>query len=99
MKKQKTQKQTIIFPCKDCENETFRSEYYMVYDLVWEIAHKEKESRDGFLCIGCLEKRIGRQLIANDFIDYPVNSLSFSIKSDRLMNRLGYVGLDTDYVI
>lgn len=41
----------------------------MVLDDLWESARMNK----GFLCIGCLEKRIGRKLKPNDFIDSRIN--------------------------
>lgn len=43
------------------------------------------------LCIGCLEKRIGRTLTACDFTDCPVNDLNdphWADRSKRLLNRL-----------
>jgi len=46
-----------------------RWEHYMVRDRVWKAAGM----RDGFLCIGCLENRIGRRLTARDFTSAPIN--------------------------
>jgi hypothetical protein len=56
-----------------------RHEYYMVRDRVWA----EAGMRTGivyhyggggdYLCIGCLEQRIGRKLHFADFTDVPVN--------------------------
>ena len=40
------------------------------------------------LCIGCLEKRIGRTLCRTDFIDAPINDPNEHQHSDRLRNRL-----------
>ncbi len=37
----------------------------MVHDHVWHAAGMA--DADGFLCIGCLEARLGRTLIAADF--------------------------------
>jgi len=34
----------------------------------------------GMLCIGCLEKRMGRQLCAKDFTNYPINFMFPSSK-------------------
>src|SRR5262249_8250918 len=67
-------------PCSDCGIATapegwFRSppwEWYMVQDHVWAAAGMG--STDGFLCIGCLEARLGRSLGAADF------------RSDMVMN-------------
>jgi hypothetical protein len=57
-----------------------KSEYYMVRDDVWRAAGMpEREpmpyskSPGDFLCIGCLEARLGRALTASDFADAPIN--------------------------
>ena len=42
---------------------------------------------DGMLCIGCLEKRIGRKLRRQDFTDCPLNEIT-ETKSLRLQDRL-----------
>jgi hypothetical protein len=47
-----------------------RSEIYTLRDAVWKAA----EMGDGCLCIGCLEKRLGRRLKPKDFKrDHPFN--------------------------
>jgi hypothetical protein len=46
-------------------------EYYMVHDRVWEHA---TNGLDGHLCIGCLERRLGRTRQASDFPARPVNT-------------------------
>lgn len=49
-----------------------------------------------YLCIGCLEARIGRRLSASDFTEYPVNSPSV-LSSPRLNQRLvGWGGINTE---
>lgn len=65
-------------PCHDCGEDTTpclgqrgcrhvgRWEWYMVRDDVWPDV-------DGFLCIACLEQRLGRMLTADDFTDAHVN--------------------------
>jgi hypothetical protein len=40
------------------------------------------------LCIGCLEKRIGRTLMSSDFTDAPINDPNDPDISDRLRDRL-----------
>ena len=51
-----------------------RAEVYTVEPKVWEAAGMELMG--GCLCIGCLEKRIGRTLTAKDFVrGHPFNSL------------------------
>jgi hypothetical protein len=77
----------LAFTCKDCAvNTSAIGEYYMVTDDLWAKAGMAPDG--GMLCIGCLETRIGRQLIAKDFPDYPVNAIGFSSKSERLMSRI-----------
>ena len=84
-------------PCKDCGVETLpvdgrRAEWYMVKPDVWADAGMTT----GFLCIGCLETRLGRQLTREDFTDCPVNNPSladtpryaFSYRTPRLVSRL-----------
>lgn len=75
------------FDCLDCRvNTSDIEEYYMVTDRVWEEATQENE-RDEMLCIGCLENRLGRKLIGNDFSGAPINRLK-SERSERLRDRL-----------
>jgi hypothetical protein len=56
--------------CVDCGTDTLptgwhrRAEYYSVHDEVWAAAGMQFE---GFLCIGCLEVRVGRRLTRSDF--------------------------------
>jgi hypothetical protein len=85
--------------CTDCGTETLSvepdvpTEYYMVHDDVWEAARMPDH---GFLCIGCLEARLGRQLHSGDFTECPMNDLAinrtdryaWSWRSDRLQNRM-----------
>jgi hypothetical protein len=75
--------------CLDCKEETtFRAdkadEYYMVHNALWLKAHP---ARDGKLCIGCLEQRLGRRLKADDFTDAPINTAGRG-HSKRLKSRL-----------
>jgi hypothetical protein len=85
-------------PCRDCYAATMppwtpdaRYEWYMVHDHVWSAAGMG----GGYLFIGCLEHRLGRQLTAADFTGAPVNSLgpevshyAWSQRSGRLLARL-----------
>jgi hypothetical protein len=50
-----------------------RSEIYTVKPAVWKAAGMEEMA--GCLCIGCLEKRIGRTLVPKDFMRHEFNSL------------------------
>jgi hypothetical protein len=86
----------IATPCKDCGLDTTpctgrrgcrhkgRWELYMVYDDVWDAARM----CDGYLCIGCLERRLGRCLTPADFPPLPVND-PVDWDSDRLAARKG----------
>lgn len=77
-------------PCKDCGVNTHRHrgirEYYMVTTQVWCEAHKPNKPEAGFLCIGCLEKRLGRELNAQDFDPAPINYIF--TQSIRLKDRV-----------
>jgi hypothetical protein len=62
-----------------------RSEIYMVRNKVWAAAGMEPGG--GCLCIGCLEKRLGRQLRPKDFQPrHPFNEMPGTA---RLMDRRG----------
>jgi hypothetical protein len=62
-----------------------RSEVYMVRDAVWKKAGMKPFG--GCLCIGCLEKRLGRKLKPKDFDAHPVNGMP---GSRRLLKRRKY---------
>lgn len=53
--------------CYDCEEVDI--DYYMIKDNLWD----EYGSGDYFLCIPCLEKRMGRELEAKDFTNCMAN--------------------------
>lgn len=78
------------FYCMDCGNDISIwgiAEWFMVSNSVWERSGAGKEDD---LCVGCLEKRIGRKLTSYDFGgtgSFPVNSL-FE-QSPRLRDRMG----------
>lgn len=89
----------MLTPCLDCGAETLSdepgvpTEYYMVHKEVWKAAGAPLA---GYLCIGCLEVRLGRQLCRSDFTDARVNDLTYrnrvrhcwSWRSKRLVDRL-----------
>ena len=84
-------------PCLDCGLPTWnplgKSEWYMVRDEIWGESGAptrlviSAETKGYYLCIGCLEARLGRKLTRDDFTDAPVNELS-RFSSDRLNERL-----------
>ena len=63
---------------------TEHCEIYTVRDSVWKASGMEPMS--GCLCIGCLEKRIGRTLRPKDFTRHVFNKLP---GTERLMQRRG----------
>src|SRR5262245_61782900 len=89
----------IVSTCADCSLGTIRiGEWHMVHGDVWEQAWAgRRKSWQGrvpgteILCIGCLERRIGRTLVASDFIpDVPANDPSKDNISDRMRTRLRF---------
>jgi len=72
--------------CVDCRVNTDEiAEYYMVQFDLWESAGMDPDG--GMLCIGCLEERLGRELVGADFLDAPINKGYFP-RSDRFLARL-----------
>ncbi len=66
--------------CRDCRVDTFDmpgnsdyylTEYYMVHDDVWAVAGMT--TLGGFLCVGCLQTRLGRPLTGDDLTDCEPN--------------------------
>lgn len=70
-------------------------EYMVLVDKYKEdqyIAHEDidifEKATGGMLCIGCLETRLGRRLVPEDFLDAPINNpLAFEM-STRLRSRV-----------
>lgn len=101
-----------ISPCFDCGKNTtpprsFTWEWYMVENSVWEAAGMPADTSAAppagadhkhgfFLCVACIEKRLGRPLAPDDFTDAPVNDpmvfddspLMFRRKVDLSVERL-----------
>lgn len=72
--------------CMDCGVDTGKiREMYMVRRTLWRAVVPDGR---GFLCVGCLEERIGRRLDAYDFDALALN-LGSRGKSERLRDRLG----------
>lgn len=73
--------------CLDCKSDTGRmhEHYYVNLDL-WLLC---VGSKTGMLCIGCLEKRLGRRLRPGDFTDAHINNPRLYPMSDRLRDRIG----------
>lgn len=56
------------FHCDDCG--LTPPPPFMVHDAVWAAAGMKEK---GHLCFGCLEVRLGRPLVIEDFTTYPIN--------------------------
>jgi hypothetical protein len=66
---------------------SFACEVYTVKQEIW--AASGIDPNGGCLCIGCLEKRIGRRLEPSDFLDYSgLNLLPVHVYTPRLASRL-----------
>lgn len=77
--------------CLDCSIDTIDTgEYYMLRSDLWRGL---TGSRYGYLCIGCLEARLGRRLRLDDFMLCPLNCMIDAgtfhrASSARLRDRL-----------
>lgn len=57
--------------CDDCHG---YQDDYMVTDEIWALSGIGPNDGDGLLCLSCLEERIGRYLVPDDFPDWiPAN--------------------------
>jgi hypothetical protein len=74
----------VSLDCVDCGAD-FDEYDYIVEDAVWAASGLKPDG--GLLCIGCLERRLGRRLKRDDFESKPFNEISSS-KSLRLRDRL-----------
>jgi hypothetical protein len=93
---------TALAWCKDCRrNIGGLGEWCLLKNSVWERAWPGTGQKSScakmpmkhFLCIGCIEKRIGRRLTRRDFDmrskhNRPLPNRQFPM-SQRLRNRLG----------
>jgi hypothetical protein len=72
--------------CVDCKADIVKlSEHYFVNNHVW---NQVMDSERGFICIGCLEKRLKRELNMNDFTSCHINNPKLYSMSNRLVSRL-----------
>jgi hypothetical protein len=80
----------LTAPCLDCQADTLKiDEFYMVSRDLWLMAVPDEDHEmTKYLCIGCLEIRIGRQLRASDFLDVPMNWPGNNVMSERYRDRL-----------
>jgi hypothetical protein len=78
------------FLCVDCDRcvDAIDEYAYMVTDELWQSL---RVSTDAMLCIGCLERRVGRELEPDDFSPVLLNVEGTGMpRSDRLRARLGH---------
>jgi len=78
MAKRKPRVMGRIFQCNDCEtnlhtrltgllgSSSWSGDWFMVKNSVWRASQRKGACR--FLCVSCLEDRIGRKLSAADFM-------------------------------
>jgi hypothetical protein len=80
----------VEFECADCGVNTLDiGEYYQLEDEVWDLTGIGPRIGDGMLCIGCVELRLGRELVRADFHPCPLNeSPDWLEQSPRLRSRL-----------
>ena len=74
--------------CLDCDEDVIEmGEMFMVRDDVWLEANPDS---NGMLCVGCIEKRLGRRLETGDFTDVEINRTGH--RSHRLRTRMSAEG-------
>lgn len=85
----------VLTRCCDCGLGTNTAgEWYMVRSDIWDQAWSDRRKPwhrvpgQEVLCIGCLEQRLGRTLMACDFTDAEVNDVGKGNISERMRNRL-----------
>ena len=71
--------------CIDCGFNTC-GEYFVVRHDLWRQAVGSPKA--GKLCVTCLEERLGRRLVPDDFLGCPANDRRWR-KTDRLRERMG----------
>ena len=61
-----------VHRCKDCKVDVFESpkNHYMITFYLW----KQYGVGKGFLCMDCIEHRIGHKLKKEDLLDCPLNT-------------------------
>jgi RNA polymerase sigma-32 factor len=83
----------VPHPCSDCGVDVHKiCEWYKVHDELWDRAHKHAPRKArGFLCVSCLEGRIGRELTPADFTDALCNNpkIAGNVMSPHLRARVG----------
>jgi hypothetical protein len=80
-------KRDKLKPCACCGVSTAKlGEHFYLKNEVWFKVHPTER---GFLCIGCIESKLGRKLVRNDFTDASINKPQRGVEmSLRLIQRL-----------
>ena len=74
--------------CNDCGVNVIKiGEYYMLSPEIW--SDRLNLTWCDNLCIGCVEKRLGRKLTMRDFGSFPANPRGFAT-STRYLERMNY---------
>ena len=69
--------------CMDCGSDV-TDEFFMIHHTLWA----QYVDRKGWICVPCVEHRMGRISIRDDFILCPINVTTFR-KTARLLERMG----------
>ena len=78
------------YRCAGCRLDVLEHrEIFVLDDNVWHALAGTDANK--FLCLACVETRLGRQLRPSDFPNWPVNRYGMFGKghSDRLRERMG----------
>jgi hypothetical protein len=77
--------------CLDCHQDLAKMEELFIFDIkVWNKAVGRKD-RHKFLCVGCLEDRLGRRLRPEEFPDCEENTTPCLFRSHRLIDRMTWL--------
>lgn len=73
--------------CLDCKVDTGKIyEHYFINTDTWLSVVGSKK---GMVCVGCLEKRLGRKLVSSDFPKVTINDPKYAKNmSLRLLSRI-----------
>lgn len=85
--------------CRNCIVDVGKiNEYaYVVTSEIWsKVAPDDTDSMGYYLCVTCLERRLGRELLAGDFTAFPLNWLPCFVRSKKLSERLSRQGKPSD---
>lgn len=68
--------------CSSCRR---MNQPYMIQEELWK---QIKKPREMYLCLYCVESRLGRKLEDEDFIDAPINNGYFGFISELWVDRI-----------